>query len=67
MTTGKKNDESKSVEYGTLERRRLLAQVAGSVAAGIVSNPSEGVVTASGVATVAVDIAEEILRKIGVP
>lgn len=46
-------------------RKRLLARVAGTVAAGVVSNPSEAAVNATAIATIAVDIAEEILKKIG--
>lgn len=46
-------------------RRCLLAQVAGHVAAGIIGAPSETMVNAATVAEVAVDIAEEILKKAG--
>lgn len=46
-------------------RRHLLARVAGSVASGIVGAPSEGSTTAAAVAEIAVDIADEILKKVG--
>jgi len=44
-------------------RKKLLARVAGSVAAGIVQAPSPSTSSAEGIATVAVDIAEQILRR----
>lgn len=46
-------------------RQQLLARVAGDVASGIVSAPSESAVTAKAIAAIAVDIAEEILKKAG--
>ena len=46
-------------------RKRLLARMAGNVAAGIVSSPSESTETAEAIAAISVDIAEEILKKIG--
>jgi len=46
-------------------RKRLLARVAGNVASGIVGAPSESTSTAEAIATIAVDVAEEILKKIG--
>jgi len=46
-------------------RQQLLARVAGDVASGIVCSPSESTSTAEGIAAVAVDIAEEILKKAG--
>ena len=48
-------------------RKELLARVAGAVAAGLVASPSPSIATASGMATAAVDIAEEILKKAGIP
>jgi hypothetical protein len=46
-------------------RKRLLARMAGNIAAGIISDPSESTVSAEGIAGVAVDVAEAILKKIG--
>jgi len=47
------------------KRKRLLARVAGAVASGIVAAPSKSTSTAEAIATVAVDVAEEILRRVG--
>lgn len=47
-------------------RKELLATVAGSVAAGLVTAPSPSIAKPESMATVAVDIAEEILRKAGI-
>jgi len=47
------------------KRKRLLARVAGHVAAGLLVSPSPKVSSSEKVATVAVDIAEAILAKIG--
>ena len=47
-------------------RQELLARVAGAVAAGLVISPSPSIATPSGMATAAVDIAEEILKRIGI-
>ena len=52
---------AKSAQY----RQYLLARVAGDVASGIAGAPSESVMTAEAIATVAVDVAEEILKKVG--
>lgn len=64
----KKNDNEPDIgrkDDGQLEaRKRLLARMAGNVAAGIVSAPSDATATAETIAAVAVDIAEEILKKI---
>jgi hypothetical protein len=46
-------------------RQRLVASVAGSVAAGIVTAPSKKATTAAAIAEIAVDIAEEIVKKVG--
>jgi len=46
-------------------RAYLLARVASNVATGIVSAPSASTTTAVGIAEIAVDIAEEILKKAG--
>lgn len=57
-------------------RRELLAKVAGSVAAGLVTSPSPSIASpsalataavASAMATAAVAIADEILKKAGIP
>jgi hypothetical protein len=47
-------------------RKELLARVAGSVASGLVISPSPSIASPSGMATAAVDIAEEILKKAGI-
>lgn len=49
------------------KRKELLAQVAGSIAAGMVTAPSPSISTPSSMATAAVDIADEILKKAGIP
>ena len=49
------------------KRKELLAQVAGSIASGMVQAPSPSISTPSSMATAAVDIAEEILLKAGIP
>lgn len=48
-------------------RMKLLARVAGNVAGTLVSSPSPSISSAEAIATVAVDIAEQILLKVGVP
>jgi hypothetical protein len=48
-------------------RKELLARVAGTIAAGLVTSPSPSIASPSGMATAAVDIAEEILTKVGLP
>jgi hypothetical protein len=63
-----------AVEAGATDRRKeLLARVAGSVAAGLFASPSglsPAIVAsdnmAKSVATVSVDIAEEILQRVGI-
>ncbi len=47
-------------------RKKLLARIAGNVAAAIVQAPSPSVSSSEKIAEVAVDIAEQILRKVGV-
>lgn len=47
-------------------RKELLARVAGSVASGLVTSPTESIASPLAMATVAVDIAEEILKKAGI-
>jgi hypothetical protein len=47
-------------------RQELLARVAGNVAVGIVGSPSPATSSASEIAEIAVDIAEQILLKAGI-
>lgn len=46
-------------------RKKLLARIAGNVAAGIVQAPSEATSSASAIAEMSADIAEQILLKVG--
>ena len=56
-----------AVEAGATDRRKeLLARVAGSIAAGLVTSPSPAIASPKGMATAAVDIAEEILQRVGI-
>ena len=48
-------------------RKELLARVAGSIAAGLVTTPSPSISKPDSMATVAVDIAEAILKQAGIP
>ena len=57
----------RAVPSAAERRKELLARVAGSVAAGLVTSPSPSITKPEGMATVAVDIAEEILKKAGFP
>ena len=51
----------------TIDRRKeLLAQVAGSIAAGLAMAPSPSITKAEPMAAVAVDIATAILKKVGI-
>jgi len=47
-------------------RKKLLCRVAGNVAGALVASPSPSIASADKIAAVAVDIAEQILRKVGV-
>ncbi len=47
-------------------RQYLLARVAGNVASGVLVSPSPTTSTPDRIATIAVDVAEEILKKIGI-
>ena len=47
------------------KRKRLLARVAGHVSGGLLISPSPKVDNAEKIAQVAVDIAEAILKKVG--
>lgn len=75
IETKVKNKSKKTPEAGTLPnpidrispRQELLARVAGSVAAGIVGDPSPATESALTIAAVAVDIAAHILEKAGIP
>jgi len=49
------------------KRKELLARVAGSIAAGLVTSPSPAIATPVAMATAAVDIADEILKQAGIP
>lgn len=59
------NKDAESDAAEARGRRCLLVQVAGHVAAGIIVAPSATTANAAAVAEVAVDIAEEILKKAG--
>ena len=48
-------------------RKELLVRIAGSIAARLVTSPSPSIASAASMAAVAVDIAEEILQKAGIP
>jgi hypothetical protein len=48
-------------------RKELLARVAGTVAAGLVTSPTPSIASPVGMATAAVDIAEAILKRVGIP
>jgi hypothetical protein len=63
-TSAVKPDEGLPPEAEGVVRRRLLAQLAGNVAAGIFASPNEPPSTAAGVAEIAVDVAEAILQKV---
>jgi hypothetical protein len=75
MTQKSESEASKSngevdpdfgVSAGAIEaRQRLVASVAGSVAAGIVTAPTKKATTAAAIAEIAVDIAEEIVKRAG--
>lgn len=64
----KKNEDGGKIEAGAASdpaRQLLLARVAGDVASGIMCSPSESASTAEAIAAIAVDVAEEILKKAG--
>lgn len=46
-------------------RKVLLARVAGDVASGIIVAPSKSATSAGAIAEIAVDVAEEILKRAG--
>jgi hypothetical protein len=50
------------------KRKHLLARMAGNIAAGVVTSPpspSKSMTSAEAIATISVDVAEAILKKIG--
>lgn len=49
------------------KRKELLALVAGTIAAGLVTSPSPAIATPAAMAMAAVDIAAEILKQAGIP
>ena len=49
------------------KRKELLARVAGTIAAGLVTAPSPAIATPAAMAMAAVDIAAEILKQAGIP
>jgi hypothetical protein len=67
--TTKKNGNgraAKGEDAGKIDpRQHLLALVASNVASGVVVAPSESAETAEGIAEISVDIADAILKKIG--
>jgi len=64
-TAASPEDDADDRPLSPRKRRRLLARVAGNVAAGIVQAPSESTGTSEAIAEISVDIAESILQKIG--
>lgn len=63
--TGSDPDVDRVEGNQATSRKRLLARVAGNVASGVVSSPSEAAGSAADIAEISVDIAEAILTKIG--
>jgi hypothetical protein len=61
----KKSKSTPAAKITESSRAYLLARVAGDIAAGIVSAPSDSADTAEAIAAIAVDIAEEILKQAG--
>lgn len=61
----KNNSEADPISLPTVKRQKLVASVAGSVAVGIVTAPSKKATTAAAIAEIAVDIAEEIVKRVG--
>jgi|HubBroStandDraft_4_1064222.scaffolds.fasta_scaffold1785107_2 hypothetical protein len=50
------------------KRKHLLARMAGNIAAGVITSPptsSKSMTSAEAIATISVDVAEAILKKIG--
>lgn len=80
MTSKKKIDSKKAVSKKTssaasegpshadeerIARQYLLARVAGDVASGVLVSPSPTATTPDRIAEISVDIAEEILKRVG--
>jgi hypothetical protein len=72
MTTKKKSDETSNtpntrdnISIPAHEHRILLAQIAGTVAAGVTQAPSPETESADDVAEIAVEVAEAILARVG--
>lgn len=61
----KKNGDVDPSALPMIKRQKLVAIVAGSVAASIVNAPSKKANTAAAIAEIAVDIAEEIVKRAG--
>jgi hypothetical protein len=59
-------DELDAARRSATKRARLLARVAGHVAAGVIQGSSPSTSSAEGVAEISVDIAEHILQKVGI-
>ena len=49
-----------------IDRMKLLASVAGTVASGVVASPSKAITSAADVAEISVSIADDILKRIGI-
>lgn len=60
----KQNGEANHGDVGISARQRLVADVAGRVAASIVMAPSKKATSAAAIAEIAVDIAEEIVKRV---
>jgi hypothetical protein len=65
MAKAKKTDDETKRPNMDPDRMKLLAMMASSVAGGVISAPSKSTVSAKAVATIALDISEEILGQIG--
>jgi hypothetical protein len=65
---GTRSEDAAAAPMGhedVVARKHLLARVAGHVAVGLLVSPSPKVDNSEKIATVAVDVAEAILRKVG--
>jgi hypothetical protein len=60
-----KEETPKKFEMPAGDRLQLLARVAGNVAAGFVSAPSPALSSVDKIASASVDVAEAILKRIG--
>jgi len=59
------SDDARGDADGGDERKRLLARVAAHVAASVVLAPSKKVTSPEAIAEISVDVAEAILRRVG--